>query len=326
MSQGGVVVSKAAGEVAKRGPKTPAGKLAVSRNASKHGILSPKPVVAHFESEDGWETHRQSILDSLEPQGGIEQAFAERVALNSWRLNRVIFYETEQISKLQESAVAANGGAALKKVEEAEKARAIYDDIALLYEDRNADSAANLGSHLTSDWFYEEAPYCAAILRAYQDAETKGLHQDEIDEDAVQVNADALEDVLRKHTGSAFLLTVSQMREAIKKLAEEVGLEDSIGVDGTVAYTPAEWLLERIHTEARTTLTMREEQAREVEEKILNKRRERVLPFESDLQKISRYEAHLSREMYKALHELEALQTRRQGGAAPLARVDVEIP
>src|SRR5688500_7584188 len=105
MSQDGVVVPGAAGEVAKRGPKTPAGKLAVSRNASKHGTLSAKPLVAHFESEDGRETHRQSILDSLDPQGGIEQALAERVALNSWRLNRVIFYETEQISKLQEEAL-----------------------------------------------------------------------------------------------------------------------------------------------------------------------------------------------------------------------------
>jgi hypothetical protein len=28
--------------------------------------------------------------------------------------------------------------------------------------------------------------------------------------------------------------------------------------------------------------------------------------------------------MFKALHELEALQTRKAGGAAPLARLDVD--
>jgi hypothetical protein len=33
---------------------------------------------------------------------------------------------------------------------------------------------------------------------------------------------------------------------------------------------------------------------------------------------------HLSRQLYKALHELEALQVRRLGGAAPLARLDVD--
>ena len=48
-----------------------------------------------------------------------------------------------------------------------------------------------------------------------------------------------------------------------------------------------------------------------------------ILPNEDQLQKIARYESHISREMYRALHELEALQTRRAGGASPLARLDV---
>jgi hypothetical protein len=64
--------------------------------------------------------------------------------------------------------------------------------------------------------------------------------------------------------------------------------------------------------------------AEEVQAQILKKRRERVLPDQADLQRISRYEAHLSRQMYQALHELEALQTRRGGKAAPLARLDVQ--
>jgi hypothetical protein len=38
----------------------------------------------------------------------------------------------------------------------------------------------------------------------------------------------------------------------------------------------------------------------------------------------SEREAHLSRRMYQALHELEALQRRRGGKAAPLARLDVQ--
>jgi hypothetical protein len=42
------------------------------------------------------------------------------------------------------------------------------------------------------------------------------------------------------------------------------------------------------------------------------------------LQKVSRYETHLSRGLHKALHELEALQLKGQGGAAPLARLDVD--
>jgi hypothetical protein len=50
--------------------------------------------------------------------------------------------------------------------------------------------------------------------------------------------------------------------------------------------------------------------------------RERLLPRVEILEKIARYEAHFARGLYKALHELVALQARRQGGAAPLARLD----
>jgi hypothetical protein len=57
---------------------------------------------------------------------------------------------------------------------------------------------------------------------------------------------------------------------------------------------------------------------------VRNMARERLLPDEKTLEKVARYEAHLSRGLFKALHELEALQARRTGGAAPLARLDVD--
>ena len=44
--------------------------------------------------------------------------------------------------------------------------------------------------------------------------------------------------------------------------------------------------------------------------------RERLLPDEKTLEKIARYEAHLSCQLYQAMHELEALQAKRAGGAA----------
>jgi hypothetical protein len=42
------------------------------------------------------------------------------------------------------------------------------------------------------------------------------------------------------------------------------------------------------------------------------------------LEKVARYEAHLSRQLYKAMHELEALPVRRLGGSVPLGRLDVD--
>ena len=48
-----------------------------------------------------------------------------------------------------------------------------------------------------------------------------------------------------------------------------------------------------------------------------------LLPDDAALEKIMRYEAHLSRLLKHALHELEALQDRRHGNVTPLARVDI---
>jgi hypothetical protein len=61
-----------------------------------------------------------------------------------------------------------------------------------------------------------------------------------------------------------------------------------------------------------------------VEQDLRDMRRERLLANEKTLEKIARYGAYFSRGLHRALHELEALQTKRTGGAAPLARLDVQ--
>ncbi len=83
---------------ARRGPKTPEGKLAVRFNASTHGILSLQPVVNAYESLKDWESHREAVICALSPEGGMEQLLAKRVASCSWRLNRVLLYESETIA------------------------------------------------------------------------------------------------------------------------------------------------------------------------------------------------------------------------------------
>jgi hypothetical protein len=59
-------------------------------------------------------------------------------------------------------------------------------------------------------------------------------------------------------------------------------------------------------------------EAEKVERDLRNIARERLLPDNKTLEKVSRYEAHLSWLFHKTLHELEALQTRRSGGVALL--------
>ena len=97
--------SKKGAKRTKRGPKTPEGRLAVRFNASTHGILSPQPIVNAYEKPEDWERHRAAIVDSLDPEGGMEEVLAERVALMSWRLNRVVLYEAERLQEGQEDVI-----------------------------------------------------------------------------------------------------------------------------------------------------------------------------------------------------------------------------
>jgi hypothetical protein len=50
----------------------------------------------------------------------------------------------------------------------------------------------------------------------------------------------------------------------------------------------------------------------------------RLLPHPLEIDKIIRYEAHLSRQLFQALHELESMRAARRGQPAPLLRVDFQ--
>ena len=83
------------------GPKTDRGKAIVRYNAVKHGITSESPVIPVVENEDDWLALRDSIFQSIQPQGGLEEALAERVAVLLWRLMRIVRYERESVANAQ---------------------------------------------------------------------------------------------------------------------------------------------------------------------------------------------------------------------------------
>jgi hypothetical protein len=105
--------------------------------------------------------------------------------------------------------------------------------------------------------------------------------------------------------------TTGKVRAGIEAIAKATG-ED-----------PDE-LLEYATDAARRDIIGKEQAAEQVAKDLERMSRDRLLPRVEILEKVARYEAHLSRGLYKAMHELEALQARRLGGSAPLARLDVD--
>lgn len=277
-------------------------------NATRHGVRSPAPVVPGIEAQEDWERHLSGILDSLAPQGHLETVLAERVALLSWRLHRVTRFETESIALYQEQA---------------------EDDLA---RNRRFDSRA-LGAEHPED-----------VRKSLQAAQAthrllKRLPKLEADKRLSSLDADTILWAVAEYADR-----VAEGEVAPEDLLEELSIpgvpEDAdwedyegwtagtvrAGVEAVARATDEdpEELLEAATAGARRDVTGKEQAAERVERDLKMMSRQRLLPDDKTLEKVARYEAHLSRLLFKSLHELEALQVRRSGGAAPLARLDVD--
>ena len=286
------------------GPNTLEGKQVVRWNAARHGIRSPAPVVPGVEKPEDWEEYRDGMLGDLAPLGALELALAERVALLSWRLHRVTRYETETIARSQES------------VEEDLASRRRFDS--------HARGPIHPEDALEAP---KEARRTERVLKRFPDyPDEKKLSGPDADALLWAVARRVDEEV---DLEDMELPGVPEWAGIYGDTAEwdgwSVGLvRECLSVIASAAGEDLEELMDGVRETARLDVISAKSTAEEVERRLQNMRRERLLPDVKTLEKVSRYEAHLSRLMFKALHELEALQVRRSGGAAPLARLDVD--
>jgi hypothetical protein len=291
------------------GPSTQEGKEVVRWNATRHGIRSPAPVVPGVERAEDWEEHRDGVLESLSPEGHLEFVLAERVALLLWRLHRVTRYETESIALIQEKA--EDDLADRRRFGSHVLGAALPEDVRSNLKDARSDHRLlkrlpklQDDKHLTS--FDADRILWAVMEVTDRVAEGEVAPEDLLDEISIPgVPENTLE--WEDYNG----WTAGAVRAGIEAI-------------GTATDEDPEELLEVATDSARRNIIGKAQAAEQVERDLERMSRERLLPEETTLDKVARYEAHLSRGLYKAMHELEALQARRAGTAAPLARLDVE--
>jgi hypothetical protein len=75
------------------GPRSAAGKEAVSLNALKHGLLA-KAALLPDEDENAFEAFSDDLLAELHPVGALESLLAEEIVNLTWRLQRASRTET----------------------------------------------------------------------------------------------------------------------------------------------------------------------------------------------------------------------------------------
>ena len=285
------------------GPRTEQGKAIARLNALKHGTLATTPVVPRLERPDEWERHLAATLESLGPVGHLEAVLAQRVALLLWRLGRVARYEREVIGVAQERADddlterrrrsfgRAPGGESPREVREAaERARGRAEalaEFAALPEDEPLAGE-------------DAAALLCAVAGHAEAVELETFSMPEVVPDEV-----AWED----HDG----WTAGLVRRGVAAMAAAEG-------------TTPERLWAALLDGAEAEREKLKAEVGRVAEELDRMRRERLLPDAAELDKLTRYEAHLGRQLDRALHELQRLQAARSGSAVPApAVVDVNV-
>ena len=302
-------IGKEDSNIPKGGPVTQEGKKVVRWNATRHGISSPEPVVPGLEKSEDWEEHRNGILENLSPVGHLEVTLAERVAVLSWRLHRVTRYETEAISlsqqRIEDDIHTRNR--LLRSLGDSPYASTHPEDMRFeAKHNKQVHSALRRFPALDTDKKLRGQDATSVVWSVLMTARkrTEGdIDQESLDLPGVPEDADVVE---------LPAMLVADVRGCVEAIAAHIG-ED-----------PDE-LLEAATVRARLDASSAEAKAERVEGEIDAMSRERILPDENTLEKIARYEAHLSRQLYQALHELENLQKHRKTGeGVPLARLDVQ--
>ncbi len=75
------------------GPRTETGHAIASRNALRHGLTAER-LILFDEKQEEFERFYADLLAALKPEGPMETQFAERIAINAWRLRRAYRVES----------------------------------------------------------------------------------------------------------------------------------------------------------------------------------------------------------------------------------------
>jgi hypothetical protein len=271
------------------------------------------------DEREGYAQHVEEVRAATGAQGYLEQRLADRAALALWRLDRVARYEAAQSSAARRK-VAQEIDAGLP-YGAAEAVSAAYKRLSALCvegaEHLRADPALSEGAALRHE---VDAAYLEGIAAG---GSAEGCTPDE----AYTLGA-ALSEALQGVKMSPAQMVRAMMGRPAKR-GEAASIEDE-----EWEYQPAEvpGLLalyrERLGTLAPAILESyagrerhRAAQIREAQREALNAQADALalaaLPHEKVLEKVTRYEAHLERVLYRALHDLEAARGARAGQAGP---------
>jgi len=87
------------------GPITEKGKATVAQNALKHGIFSKYLIISKIDDEESQEMFQelhQNLIICLKPNNQLEHLLVEKIAVDFWRVRRVLRFESESTLEMSD--------------------------------------------------------------------------------------------------------------------------------------------------------------------------------------------------------------------------------
>ena len=294
--------------------RTIEGSMISRLNAVKHGILSE--VVPDFE-KDAYALHVANVFEDYNPQGYLETRLCERIASSLWRLQRLERHETAIIARDTATAMKAVNN---KKIEPSymNPRSEPYDKDSLEYELESTQKALEMMRRGLDSMRLEKKEALFVWLWAFWELADKTLPKWRKAERTLEkaLKTTGCTDEWTDPEAHPYL-TFEMVHPAVTSLGQCI--QGWLNVGGVLE--PGEWQWFQDRLEVRVNWL--QSQLEQIQNLETHAAALAGIPHESNTDKIAKYEAHLERGLYKALHELEALQDRRNGKNAPLARVEV---
>jgi hypothetical protein len=294
------------------GPKTGEGVLACKNNALRHGLRAVQTVVPG-EDPSEWGAHREAVVADLRPEGAVELALAEDVAVKLWRLGRVVRYEADLIGNAQDPDELANAHEkAYKRHQYGGPSRTdipTREDVAKAAKERKEAE-----KKLTT----RDEGLCqldALATMADGDAFPDWSLYEALRDDFFNRQAEVLEEMFENEGDGPLLARHARMMLAQVGETVSPSSEDPETIRSSLAVA---WRERRkgLAETARARKKTHQRLAARYEAALNRRRLSRGLPGVDDLNRIQRYEAHLERGLHKALDRLRDLQEGR-GAVAP---------
>lgn len=282
-------------------------------NAQTHGMTSEQ-VPPHERA--AYLGHVQAVRASSGARGYLQERLADRAALALWRLERVARYEAAQVSTQRRAALRRlSTGDAAAPVSQAYAALA-----ALTHETPEAHRAAP-----------ELAESSAARHDAYAltlDAWAAGGGAEGLDVSSADHLGAALAELLQMGGARAAGMVRAMMGRPPKRgEALTVELEEWVyepgELPGLLQFARDRWgnlapaLLGNLAQRERQRAAAIRAAQREAQDALSDALALAEVPPTQTLEKVTRYEAHLERVLYRALHDLEALRREAEGKDSP---------